>query len=582
MGGVTDPGQPGLEGSQAARVEALVWVIVGLAVALRAWQMAGGASLWLDELDVARNLSQRTYAGLFRPLDYGQVAPPILLAVIKALWHLLGRTDWALRLLPFAAAVASVFLFRSLARQLLQGGAVVLATMLFALCVPMIQEAAQLKQYSSDLAIAIALTLVAFQALPADVSRRRLIAAGIAGFVAVFLSNTAVFMVTGLGAALVWFTAAWRPGSGRRVLGMVVAPWAVGAGAATLLSLNAMSPETHVFMRSNWGIALAPLPPWSLADLTWPWVRLRDPFRLLFAYRLSSVFVILELLGFIALWRAHRIRAALLLGPFAVTAAAAVARQYPFADRLVLFLAPAFIIGVAAGAAWIAAAAARRTTPALGAAVLVMACAPALERIVIEHPVYRLEETKRLYQWLGQHRQDGDALFMSLGAVPGYEWYAGRVGAQVADTMIGGCWPESPLRYMQGLDGLRGRSRAWVLLVRTNADLMDATWRYLDSLGVLRDEIELAPSHNYALTTPKACSRTTRTGCAGRMLRLRLYDLSDSTRLARWSADAFAPPLARAYPVGVLSCYYGPVAARRRDAEGRLLPNPPPGPPLPR
>src|SRR5262245_34190114 len=101
------------------RREALVWVFVAIGIALRTWQMAGGASLWLDELDVARNIAQRSYAGLLRPLDYGQVAPPILLIVMKALWSLLGRADWTLRILPFAGAIASVFLFRSLARRTL-------------------------------------------------------------------------------------------------------------------------------------------------------------------------------------------------------------------------------------------------------------------------------------------------------------------------------------------------------------------------------------------------------------------------------------------------------------------------------
>jgi hypothetical protein len=440
----------------------------------------------------------------------------------------------------------------------------VLAMALFAVCVPMIQEGAQVKQYSTDLAVALALGLLAFRIVEMDASRGRLLAVGLAGFVAVWVSNTAVLMVTGLGAALMWLTAPWRPGHGRRVFLLVVLPWAIGAGGATLLSLHAMSPETHGFMQAYWNDAFAPLPPRSLADLAWPWYALKDPFRVLFGYRLSSAFVPLMLLGFVALWRARRAGAALLLAPLAVTAAAALAQQYPFADRLVLFLAPVFLIGVSAGAGWITAVLARRNA-LVGTAFLVLASVPALERVVVDHPVTRLEESEPLYAWLGQHRRPGDILFLSLGAAPGYEWYARRYGAEVADTAIGGCWPEDPGRYMRHLDVLRGRARAWILMVRVNSAQLDSTWRYADSIGVRKDEFASAPAQRQAAP-----------------LRVRLYDFSDSTRLARATADAFAPRLSRAYPVGVMGCYLGPVSARRRDAQGRPFENGRPGIVLPR
>src|SRR5262249_35849052 len=155
----------------------------------------------------------------------------------------------------------------------------------------------------------------------------------------------------------------------------------------------------------------------------------KDPFRVLLGYRLASAFVFMELAGFILLcWRDRR-GASLLLAPLAVTFAAAVAGQYPFADRLVMFLAPALIIRAVAGAGCLADILSRRMKPALGAVLLVVVSLPALERIVEDHPVARLEESAPLYAWLGQHQRPGDVLFMSLGAVPGYEWYAPRYGA---------------------------------------------------------------------------------------------------------------------------------------------------------
>ena len=55
------------------RYAALVVVAVG--IALRLWQYLADASLWVDEAALARNIVDRSPAGLLAPLDYGQAAP---------------------------------------------------------------------------------------------------------------------------------------------------------------------------------------------------------------------------------------------------------------------------------------------------------------------------------------------------------------------------------------------------------------------------------------------------------------------------------------------------------------------------
>jgi hypothetical protein len=53
----------------------LLWLIMGLGVALRFAQYLANRSLWLDEAFLALNVVQRSFSQLFQPLDDEQVAP---------------------------------------------------------------------------------------------------------------------------------------------------------------------------------------------------------------------------------------------------------------------------------------------------------------------------------------------------------------------------------------------------------------------------------------------------------------------------------------------------------------------------
>src|SRR5690242_14202841 len=83
-------------------------VLVG--IALRLWQLLSFPAVWVDEAALVRNVLDRDAASLLAPLDYGQVAPPGLLVGAKLATALLGDSEIALRLLPFAAGIAAVVL----------------------------------------------------------------------------------------------------------------------------------------------------------------------------------------------------------------------------------------------------------------------------------------------------------------------------------------------------------------------------------------------------------------------------------------------------------------------------------------
>src|SRR5690606_20097126 len=108
-----------------------------------------------DECFLCVNFIDRSFAELLDPLTYHQVAPPLFLWVERASVLLLGYSEWSLRLVPFAASVASLFLFRRFAGRILGGPALLLAFAIFAVAYPGIRYAAEAKQYATDLLAAL-------------------------------------------------------------------------------------------------------------------------------------------------------------------------------------------------------------------------------------------------------------------------------------------------------------------------------------------------------------------------------------------------------------------------------------------
>ncbi len=174
--------------------------------------------LWADESFLCVNFINRSYAELLQPLDYHQVAPILFLWIERLAAQLLGFSEYSLRLFPFVCSMASVFLFRRMAEQLLSGPALLLAIGIFAVSYPGVRYAAEAKPYGSDLFISMAMLCLVVEWL----QRRAMKTKGSDGArypacdnrwlwcltvlmpLAVGLSYPAVFMAGGLSLVVGW------------------------------------------------------------------------------------------------------------------------------------------------------------------------------------------------------------------------------------------------------------------------------------------------------------------------------------------------------------------------------------------
>ncbi|MHB1555977.1 MAG: hypothetical protein ACYC61_00720, partial [Isosphaeraceae bacterium] len=92
----------------AARV---TWALVILGLGWRTLRYELAFPLWGDEAYVAVTLQERDLAGLSRPPEFYQIVPPGFLYAEWLVVQAAGAGEYALRLIPFLAGIASLLLF---------------------------------------------------------------------------------------------------------------------------------------------------------------------------------------------------------------------------------------------------------------------------------------------------------------------------------------------------------------------------------------------------------------------------------------------------------------------------------------
>lgn len=504
----------------ALRRAVLLSLILG--VALRLWQWLADGTLWLDEIALTRNILARSLGELVtQPLAFDQVAPLGFLAAVKLSTLAFGGGERALWLFSLASGIAGLLLFHRLAGRMLRGIAVPLAMAMFALGLALIRYSAEVKQYGVDATVTIGLTLLAFELRQRDRSTTGLLAAGLAGIVVIWFSQASAIVMAGLGAALAVIWVIERDRRTLRVLLFTVPIWAAGSILAVIIGSRSMTPATRAFMQDFWRGGFLPLPPRPSTAAPWLWRQFTalfgDPWTL--RYPLPWLFALLALIGIAALWRQRRDAALLVAAPIALTMLAATAHQYPFRQRLIVFLVPSALLAAAAGAAWIAE---QSRHKAVAVTIALATLIPPVLALIDAGMPARVDHYRPIYAHLQANRRAGDAVYVMFLANSSAIFYGPRFGLQPPDYQLGSCSSDDTRAYLRDLDRFRGRQRVWIL-ARTGPAYRvprEAMVRYLDTIGVKRESLVVESGVSDPLV-------------------LELFDLSNPARLRAASADTF-------------------------------------------
>ncbi|WP_435021388.1 hypothetical protein TA3x_002348 [Tundrisphaera sp. TA3] len=339
-------------------VRAWLWrhrvaILLGLGALFRVAQYLAGRSLWLDEQSLRASVRVASPLAFFGPLGNGQLAPPGFLLLQWLAVRAIGDSSYGVRFVPLLAGLAGLWLFLEVARRVLAPRAVPAAAALFASADDLIYFAAEGKQYSSDVAAALACTLLGLTAGAGRLTPRR--AAILAGFgvLIVWFSHPSVFVLAAVGTARLAGRILVRDWPGAAAWCGIGAAWVASFAAVHHVAMDQLGHEG--MMWEFWAFAFPPAPR-SAWDASWIARRLAyvlvNPlhFREPFGPGWSMIPALLcGVAGFAALWRSGRDRLAILTLPIAFAAAASGLRLYPFHGRLILFLVPAFLLLIAAG-----------------------------------------------------------------------------------------------------------------------------------------------------------------------------------------------------------------------------------------
>jgi hypothetical protein len=326
------------------------WFFVALGILLRLVRYLVDYPIWHDEAFLACSLWDRDYVALLRPLDYGQIAPWLFLAIERTIVIGLGYSELTLRLFPTICSVLSVLLFHHVGRRLLGRKAQLLAVAIFATSFYLIRHGAEIKPYASDLLASLILVALAVEAARSPASSRWLWILAAVVPVLVAVSYPAVFVAGGIGLAL----APQALGSGRRptrLAWVVYNLLLVSAFVSVYLSSAVFQAAAmrEDYRNGCWAESFPPIDrPWMM-----PIWLLDIHTGTMMAYPAgdkhgaSTGTLLCVIAGCLALSRQGRKSSlALLLAPFALGLIAACLGRYPYggAPRIMLYLAPAICL----------------------------------------------------------------------------------------------------------------------------------------------------------------------------------------------------------------------------------------------
>ncbi len=182
----------------------ITWLLLFVATLIMLKVYIQNHSLFLDELNLARNIIEQDYLEFFKPLNYQQFCPPLFLCVEKLIIQVIGVSDYTLRFIPFLLAIFSLVLFVKIIQNVIENiWSQLFAIILFAYSSEVIYHAIEVKQYTGDLftTLLIIYTVLILKWRP----KTYLLKLSLLGIMAIWFSMSSVFVLAGTGLYL-WFS----------------------------------------------------------------------------------------------------------------------------------------------------------------------------------------------------------------------------------------------------------------------------------------------------------------------------------------------------------------------------------------
>jgi hypothetical protein len=488
--------------------ELIGWLIVILGFILRMRQYLANRSFWGDEASLAVNIVSRSFAGLTEPLGFHQAAPVGFLFIEKILIVLFGNTDYILRLFPLASGVLAVFLIHRIGLDYF-GTVGIFALSMFALNSWQVFYTSELKQYGSDVMVALLLVYSSIRCLKDKPQVGDFIWLGVAGVITIWISHISVFILAGSGLALVFEKYARKR--------QIPFTWLLGLGGLWLASFGIdylvalQDTAANRYFRTFWQKAFLPLPPWS--DIPWL-VNIYYKFVLITLNgtdtSMDHMILILGFIGSMSLIARRPGMAVIVISPFFMTLVASAWQKYPLSHRFMLFLVPLTLLLMAEGIGRIYSLLAKWQKHAAlilcGIPVAIMLLLPVQNAIGGFKSPSTISEIKPVMAYIEGNKEPGDVIYLHYRAVPTFTYYAPFYHLD-SENIITGVDRQDPKkaisRFFEDVKSLRGNDRVWFVMSEITecgdceGDARQFFINYLDENGSMLDSMVSVNSAAY-------------------------------------------------------------------------------------
>ena len=307
-------------------------------------------SLMIDEANLAFNIVDRSYAGLFQNLDHAQYAPPLFTVSAKAAVAVLGVNEYALRLMPLLAGIGALLTLIAVGRKLLATPYILWTVALIGFSWYFLRYGTEIKQYASDTWLALVVVFWALHWPWSAMRTSRWLLWAIGGAALVWASMPIVFVLAGVGLYYGWGW--WRQREAKGLLSLLgtVGLWIASFGVYyfTILSADIGSEYLQDY---HLPFFFDPVVTNMAAAKAQYYL-----FQNLLATALPKSLPILALMVLVGVWgtvvlaKRQLETVFLLLAPIVLTVIASALHLYTLIPRVSLFLVPFVVLLIAYGA----------------------------------------------------------------------------------------------------------------------------------------------------------------------------------------------------------------------------------------
>ncbi|WP_375436313.1 glycosyltransferase family 39 protein [uncultured Hymenobacter sp.] len=474
---------------------ALAVAFVG--VFLRLVLFIDNRSLWIDELYLNGNIIKMGFLDLLtKPLDYQQKAPLGYLVMVKLAVTLFGKGERAVRLFSLLTGIGSLFFFIPVARFFLRPWTVILAVSLLAIGEPFVYYATEAKQYSTELCASV-LALYLFVKFHSSLKPFTLLLWGVSGGLLVWFSNSSIFILAGIGLVISSNSLLKREW---KALFLQLIPCTIWLSSfAVLYFFFLREYADSAWLKDYFAVgcdAYLPLADSITRNILWVAhthymlleqnlglltkfgnrifdENIRDYSPVQTFFRMPFLPLLLELVGIVALARKNRYYLFLLLGPIGLTLLASAFQAYPFYERLILFLAPLFLLLISYGAqVTVAAFGQTKRKPVATLLFLLLLLPPtwnAIRFTTIPTFLMKRQHNREALLYANERYKEGDAVYVYWTMNHAYQYY--KEAYSLRYTALGqddvrhstASKQEYYEKVRQQFGDLRGKKRLWVI-----------------------------------------------------------------------------------------------------------------------